>query len=136
MTDGSAARITGLDHVQLAIPAGGEPDARRFYGNLLGLEDLPKPTALAGRGGCWFGGDGLDLHLGIEEPFTPARKAHVALLVADLPAMRARLAAAGVTLTDDEADIGVERCYALDPFGNRLELIADSDRGFSRRARP
>jgi catechol 2,3-dioxygenase-like lactoylglutathione lyase family enzyme len=136
MTDGPAARITGLDHVQLAIPAGGEPDARRFYGNLLGLEELAKPTALAGRGGCWFSGEGLDLHLGVEEPFMPAGKAHVALLVADLPAMRARLEAAGVTLTDDEADIGVIRCYALDPFGNRLELIADSDRGFSRRARP
>lgn len=124
--------IRGLDHVQVAMPAGGEAEARAFYGGLLGMRELQKPGPLAARGGCWFEAPGAQLHLGVAEPFAPARKAHPALLVADLDALVGRLRAAGVALSDDDADLGRRRVYAADPFGNRLELIADGD-GFSQR---
>jgi catechol 2,3-dioxygenase-like lactoylglutathione lyase family enzyme len=125
-------RIVGLDHLQLAMPAGGEPEARAFYGQLLGLTEIAKPTPLAARGGCWFAGAGLQLHLGVELPFAPARKAHPAFLVADLEACRERLLAAGVPLTPDDTLPHVRRFYVADPFGNRIEFIQDGD-GFSRR---
>ena len=127
------ARLVGLDHVQLAIPAGGEDEGRRFYGSLLGLAEVPKPAPLAGRGGCWFVGPGVAIHLGVESDFRPARKAHVALLVDDLEGLRSALGAAGVTTKDDDAPIGVRRFYALDPFGNRLELVDRRDAGFTER---
>jgi catechol 2,3-dioxygenase-like lactoylglutathione lyase family enzyme len=127
------ARLTGIDHVQLAIPAGGEADARAFYGGLLGLAEVPKPAALTGRGGCWFAAPGVAIHLGVEEPFAPARKAHVALLVEDLGALRATLEGASVEIRDDPADIGVRRFHAFDPFGNRLELVDVLDGGFTTR---
>lgn len=123
--------IVGLDHVQIAIPVGGEDAARRYYGDLLGLTEIPKPAALGDRGGCWFAGDGVAIHLGAETNFRPARKAHVALLASDLDALRRVLDAAGVTTRDDDATIGVRRFYADDPFGNRLELIDLRDGGFS-----
>ena len=128
------ARLVGLDHVQLAIPAGGEDEARRFYGSLLGLTEVPKPAPLAGRGGCWFVGPGVAVHLGVEEDFRPARKAHVALLVDDLEGLRSALDAAGTETKDDDAPIGVRRFYAFDPFGNRLELVDRRDAGFTDRA--
>lgn len=127
------AEIVGLDHVQLAIPAGGEDEARRFYGSLLGLTEVPKPPALSGRGGCWFVGPGTALHLGADSEFRPARKAHVALLVDDLHALRASLGEAGVMTTDDDAAAGVRRFYAFDPFGNGLELVDRRDAGFTDR---
>lgn len=137
------ARITGLDHVQIAMPAGGEDAARAFYGGLLGLVEVPKPAALATRGGCWFvgagtvagGGTGVSIHLGEEADFRPARKAHVALLVDDLVGLRAALEGAGVTVGDDPAEIGVRRFHAFDPFGNRLELVDRRDAGFTARSR-
>ncbi len=116
-------RVTGLDHVQLAMPAGGEGKARAFYAGLLGLREVAKPPELAGRGGCWFEGPGLALHLGVEAPFSPARKAHPALFVADLDAAARALAAAGVAFAPDAALPGVRRGYTHDPFGNRIELI-------------
>ena len=128
------ARLVGLDHVQLAIPAGGEDGARRFYGSLLGLTEVPKPAPLAGRGGCWFVGPGVAVHLGVEEDFRPARKAHVALLVDDLEGLRSTLDAAGTETKDDDAPIGVRRFYAFDPFGNRLELVDRRNAGFTDRA--
>jgi catechol 2,3-dioxygenase-like lactoylglutathione lyase family enzyme len=127
--------IQGLDHVQLAMPAGGEAAARSFYRDLLGLRELPKPPELAGRGGCWFGGDGVTIHLGVEEPFVPARKAHPGLLVADLGLAVAGLRSAGAAVVDDESGLPVRRCYTADPFGNRIELIDVRDGGFSDRAR-
>lgn len=130
------AEIVGLDHVQVAIPTGGEDEARRFYGSLLGLTEVPKPAALAGRGGCWFVGAGVALHLGIEADFRPAHKSHVALLVDVLDGLRSTLEAAGVTTEDDDAKIGVRRFYAFDPFGNRLELIDRRDAGFTERGTP
>lgn len=123
--------LLGLDHIQLTIPAGGEEAARQFYGELLGLTEIPKPAPLAARGGCWFGGAGLQLHLGVEEPFAPARKAHPAFLVSHLAALRERLALAGVAIVPDESVPNVRRFYASDPFGNRLEFIQDGD-GFSQ----
>ena len=125
--------LTGIDHVQLAIPAGGEEQARSFYGGLLGLSEVAKPTALAGRGGCWFAGPGVSIHLGVEDPFVPARKAHVALLVDDLVALRQALHGAGVEIRIDDADIGVRRFHAFDPFGNRLEFVDARDGGFTTR---
>jgi catechol 2,3-dioxygenase-like lactoylglutathione lyase family enzyme len=119
--------ITGLDHVQLAAPPGCEAAARAFYGGLLGLRELPKPAALAARGGVWFAlGERHQLHIGVEEPFAPARKAHPALAVApgDLDALAARLAGAGVEVAWDGAIPGVRRCHVADPWGNRLELVA------------
>lgn len=127
----SSSSVVGLDHVQLAMPAGEEESARAFYAGLLGLSELPKPTQLVARGGCWFAGFGSQLHLGVEEDFRPARKAHPALLVADLERLRATLAAAGVQTTPDTTVPGVRRFYAPDPFGNRLEFIQDGD-GFNQ----
>jgi catechol 2,3-dioxygenase-like lactoylglutathione lyase family enzyme len=126
-------RLAGIDHVQLAIPEGGEDAARAFYGALLGLPEVPKPPALAARGGCWFAAPGVAIHLGVETPFTPARKAHVALLVDDLDGLRNRLATVGASITDDPADIGVRRFHAVDPFGNRLEFVDARDGGFTTR---
>jgi catechol 2,3-dioxygenase-like lactoylglutathione lyase family enzyme len=95
-----AARISGLDHVQLSMPPGGEDAARAFYGALLGLTEVPKPPVLAVRGGCWFVGSGVAIHLGVETDFRPARKAHVALVVDDLGGLRAALEAAGANTVD------------------------------------
>jgi catechol 2,3-dioxygenase-like lactoylglutathione lyase family enzyme len=116
-------RLRAIDHVQLAMPAGGEAEARGFYGKLLGLPEKPKPAALAARGGVWFEQPGLKIHLGVEKDFRPARKAHAALLVEDLPALAERLRAAGCPVVDDEPLPGHRRFYTEDPFGNRLELL-------------
>lgn len=115
--------VLGLDHVQLAMPAGGEAEARAFYSGLLGLEEIPKPTALAGRGGCWFRVGPVELHLGVEAGFRPALKAHPALVVSDLAALRGRLEAGAAPLSDDAPLAGRERVFTADPFGNRIELI-------------
>ncbi|MDX6452130.1 MAG: hypothetical protein QOH16_2179 [Gaiellaceae bacterium] len=114
--------VTGIDHVQVAAPAGCEAEARAFYGDLLGMEELPKPAALAARGGCWFAAGAQELHVGVEDPFTPARKAHPGLIVTDLDALVERLAAAGLDVSWDEAIRGTRRFHTSDPFGNRLEL--------------
>src|SRR4051794_9161857 len=108
-----------LDHVQLAAPPGCEPEARRFYGELLGLEELPKPEALAGRGGVWFALGEQQLHIGVEDPFAPAKKAHPAFRVDDLDGLARRLG----DVKWDDAIPGQRRFYAADPFGNRLEFL-------------
>ena len=114
--------VIGIDHVQVAAPPGCEAEARAFYGGLLGLEELPKPEPLRARGGVWFRAGAQELHVGVEEPFAPARKAHPGLVVDDLEALETRLAAAGVALVRD-ATLGVAaRGHVADPFGNRLEL--------------
>lgn len=115
--------IKGLDHLQIAIPAGGEEAARDFYGRLLGFSEVVKPPALEGRGGCWFAAPAVAIHLGVEEPFQPAAKAHPAFLVEDLSALRNRLEEAGFEVIEDGALPGVMRFYSNDPFGNRLEFI-------------
>ena len=119
-------KVSALDHVQLAMPKGGEDEARRFYRDGLGIEEQPKPPHLAVRGGCWFERGALKVHLGVEADFVPARKAHPAFRVEDLPALKARLAAAGYRLKDDEPLEGYDRIYVDDPFGNRIELMEPS----------
>ena len=99
--------------------------ARAFYGDLLGMEELPKPAALAGRGGVWFQAGAQELHIGVEESFTPARKAHPGLVVSDLTALRQRLDAAGLDYEDNNAIPNTDRLFVHDPFGNRLELRGD-----------
>jgi catechol 2,3-dioxygenase-like lactoylglutathione lyase family enzyme len=117
-------RILRLDHIQLAMPPGREAEARRFYAGLLGLREVAKPAALAGRGGAWFEGEGgLRLHLGVEREFRPARKAHPAFLVEDLAGLLAALAAAGCEVLEDAPLEGFERRFTSDPFGNRVELL-------------
>lgn len=112
-----------IDHVQLAMPPGGEQSARGFYSDVLGLPEKPKPPNLAKRGGCWFESDAVKIHLGVEPGFRPAKKAHPALLVTDLPSLVRRMSEAGVEIVDDEPLEGYDRVYAYDPFGNRLELL-------------
>jgi catechol 2,3-dioxygenase-like lactoylglutathione lyase family enzyme len=123
--------VVGLDHVQLAMPTGEEALARLFYGGVLGLQEVRKPRQLARRGGAWFVGPGLAVHLGVEEPFRPATKAHPALVVRDLDHARERLAAHGVAIEDDPSGLAVRRCYVADPFGNRIELVDARDAGFT-----
>lgn len=125
--------VLGIDHVQIAIPVRGEPEARRFYGEVLGLREVAKPDTLASRGGCWFvGPGGTAIHLGVADRFIAAGKAHICLIVADLGAARQVLAAADAPILEDTA-AGLDRCYTADPFGNRIELVDASDAGFSDR---
>jgi catechol 2,3-dioxygenase-like lactoylglutathione lyase family enzyme len=114
--------VLGIDHVQVAAPPGCEDEARAFYGGVLGMEELLKPEAIRGRGGCWFKAGAQELHLGVEEPFAPARKAHPGLVVSDLDAIRSRLAGAGTAWEDDGKIAGVDRLFVWDPFGKRLEV--------------
>ena len=116
-------RVRHLHHVQLAMPAGREADARAFYLGLLGIPEKPKPRHLAVRGGCWFESGELRLHLGVEQDFTAARKAHPALLVDDLKVLVATLEDAGYRVVEDQPLEGYERRYVDDPFGNRIELM-------------
>jgi catechol 2,3-dioxygenase-like lactoylglutathione lyase family enzyme len=115
--------VIDLDHVQLAMPAGQEETARAFYCGVLGLTEEEKPANLATRGGAWFRGGALRLHLGVDPDFRPARKAHPALLVRGLPELAARCRAAGFPPMTDEPLEGFDRVYVLDPFGNRIELL-------------
>src|SRR6476659_5975006 len=101
--------VIAVDHVQLAMPAGGEDAARAFYAGVLGLTEQTKPPLLAARGGCWFEDGPVKLHLGVEDDFRPARKAHPALLVRDLPALVVRLREAGVEVVDDDLLPGYAR---------------------------
>jgi catechol 2,3-dioxygenase-like lactoylglutathione lyase family enzyme len=115
--------IRGIDHVQLAMPAGGEERARAFYATLLGIPEVAKPAHLAVRGGCWFELGSVRLHLGVEQDFRPARKAHPALVVDDLRALESVLNAAGHPTRAGEPLAGWRRADVHDPFGNRIELM-------------
>jgi catechol 2,3-dioxygenase-like lactoylglutathione lyase family enzyme len=115
--------VFALHHVQVAIPTGGEERARRFYGEVLGLEEIPKPPALTARGGLWFRGGDLEIHLGVDEPFLPAKKAHPGILTDELDSVRARFVDAGVETHPDGLFPGFDRFYVDDCFGNRLEFL-------------
>lgn len=115
--------LSQLHHVQLAIPPGGEERCRAFWGGVLGMDELEKPPVLAARGGCWFRGGGIEVHLGVEQEFAAARKAHPGILVRNLSELAETFAAAGVEATWDGEFPGHDRFYAADPFGNRLEFL-------------
>lgn len=115
--------FSGLHHVQLAIPEGSEAQAREFYGGVLGMVELDKPPVLAARGGCWFRSGGWEIHLGVERPFAPAKKAHPGVLVNDLDLLEQRLRSAGVEVERDINFPGHRRFYSSDPYGNRLEFL-------------
>ena len=116
--------LAGIDHVQLAAPPGCEAEARRFFGEVLGLEELEKPEPLRARGGVWFRVGLQQLHVGVEHHFTPARKAHPAFSVTNYDELLARLDAAGARVEPDNSIPGLRRCFVLDPWENRLELVA------------
>lgn len=116
-------RITGIDHVQLAMPAGQEEIAREFYARTLGIPEVPKPPELAKRGGAWFEDGPVKIHLGVEADFRPARKAHPALIVRDLPALLATLRSKGHEIVPADGVDGYVRVHVFDPFGNRIELM-------------
>jgi catechol 2,3-dioxygenase-like lactoylglutathione lyase family enzyme len=116
-------QIKGIEHVQLAMPPGKEAEARRFYAGVLGIPEAPKPPKLAQRGGCWFIRGALKVHLGVEDDFHPARKAHPAFLVEDLSRLKTLLAEAGYCSRTEESLEGYDRIYVKDPFGNRIELL-------------
>ncbi len=118
-----SVRICSLDHVQLAMPAGGEDDARGFYCGVLGLAEVAKPPHLAARGGCWFASEGVKIHLGVEPEFRPATKAHPALRVSGLAELLERCRRSGYRVVDDEPRDGYRRAYLADPFGNRIEVM-------------
>ncbi|GAB3260659.1 VOC family protein [Alteromonas gracilis] len=123
----SAATFSGLHHVQLAIPAGAEDRCREFWGGVLGFEEVQKPPVLAARGGCWFRGGGLEVHLGVESDFRAAAKAHPGILVADIDAVADRLVEHGIEPSWDDDFPGMRRFYAADPLGNRLEFLQPRD---------
>lgn len=120
--------VLGLEHVNLLIPEGREAEGRAFYGDLVGLPEIPKPEGLLSTGGCWFGLGAQALHLGTVTPFLAADKAHIAFSVEDLAAAQAHFEAAGVEIRPDSRVPHVRRFYVSDPFGNRLEFIQDGDR--------
>lgn len=119
--------VTGLDHVQLAIPPGGEAAARGFFGTLLVMWEKTKPEPLASRGGCWFRAGAAILHLGVEKEFAPQRKAHPAFRVQDIDAVARKLKEGGHAVAWDDSLPGRRRFYTSDPFGNRIELIREGD---------
>lgn len=121
-SDGSM-HIKQIEHVQLAMPSGKEAEARAFYEGVLGIPEVPKPANLAKRGGCWFVRGTLKVHLGVENDFHPARKAHPAFLVEDLAVLKTLIEAAGYEVQTDEPLEGYNRIYVEDPFGNRIELM-------------
>lgn len=116
--------FASIAHVQLAMPSGEEERAREFYSGLLGMKEIPKPAELARRGGCWFESGTVQIHLGVEANFRPAKKAHPALRCADYAAMLTHLQTAGVSVEEPNDSPGVRRCHIYDPFGNRIELVS------------
>ncbi|MCM3573556.1 MULTISPECIES: VOC family protein [Mesobacillus] len=116
-------KFKAVDHVQLAAPKGSEEQARRFFGELLGFEEIEKPAELKKRGGAWFKFGLCQIHVGIEEPFIPARKAHPAFEIEDIEGLKQHLSSSGVDFTEDDNLPGANRIYVNDPFGNRIELL-------------
>lgn len=117
-------KILSIEHVQLAMPAGEEEKARAFYTGLLKFTEIPKPPELATRGGAWFHSGSVQLHLGVEADFRPARKAHPAFLVENLDLLIAAIQTAGYETDPSQPPLeGYKRVHIFDPFGNRIELM-------------
>lgn len=112
-----------IDHVQLAAPKGSESRARTFYGEILGFTEVEKPELLKKRGGVWFAFGSYQIHIGIEEPFAPAKKAHPAFQIKNLDALKAHLSKSDVSFVVDIDLPGADRIYVHDPFGNRIEIL-------------
>lgn len=123
MVDDLSFSFKGLHHINLTIPAGGEDQSRSFWGSILGMTELEKPPVLAARGGCWFRGGGLEVHLGVSKDFSPIRNAHPGILVTALVAFAEHLQAHSVPVTWDGNFPEFHRFYSEDPFGNRLEFL-------------
>jgi catechol 2,3-dioxygenase-like lactoylglutathione lyase family enzyme len=123
MVQDQAMTFEGLHHMQLAMPSGEEAAAREFFAGVLGMVEIEKPPVLAARGGAWFRSGGVELHLGVEADFQPARKGHPGMLVTDLDDVVDRLGRAGQDVHWDSDFPGFRRVYAQDPFGNRLEFL-------------
>ncbi|MEW2136745.1 VOC family protein [Streptomyces sp. NPDC005409] len=119
--------LSAVDHVQLAAPPGSEERLRAYYTDVLGMTEIPKPPVLAARGGCWFAAGPVQLHLGVEEDFRPARKAHPGLRVTGIQAYASRLRERGATVVWDDDLPGHDRFYSEDPVGNRLEFLEPRD---------
>ncbi|TDU77789.1 VOC family protein [Streptomyces sp. KS 21] len=117
--------LTAVDHVQLAAPPGSEDRLRAYYTHVLGMSEVPKPPVLAARGGCWFAAGPVQLHLGVEEDFRPARKAHPGLRVTGIEAYAARLEERGAEVVWDDDLPGYRRFYSEDPVGNRIEFLEE-----------
>lgn len=117
--------IGKIDHVQVAAPRESEEQAQKFYGTLLGMKEIEKPGSLKARGGVWFEFGNFQLHVGVEEPFLPAKKAHPAFVVNGFEALRNHLKDQGIEVKMDDAIPGVERFFVFDPFGNRLEFLKE-----------
>jgi catechol 2,3-dioxygenase-like lactoylglutathione lyase family enzyme len=115
--------VLAIDHVQLAMPPGQEDRARAFYTGVLGIPEIPKPAELAARGGVWFERGALRVHLGVEQDFRPAKKAHPGLRVRDLDALVARCRDAGYPVTEADPREASRQAFVYDPFGNRIELV-------------
>lgn len=116
--------LTGIDHLQIAAPPNSEEEARRFYRELLGMDEIPKPASLQGRGGCWFQCGAHEVHIGIQQDFVAATKAHPGFTVNALEPLKLRLEKAGYTVKEDAPIAGRARFFTNDPFGNRLEFLA------------
>lgn len=115
--------VISIDHIQLAMPKGREDEARAFYHNILGVPEVPKPAELSGRGGAWFERGTVKIHLGVEDNFRPAKKAHPALIISNLDELVSSLRSQGYEIVYDKSLLNVERAFTHDPFGNRVELI-------------
>ena len=115
--------IIGIDHIQLAAPIGSEEEARKFYSELLGMNELPKPDELKSRGGCWFQCGSQEVHIGIQDDFTPAKKAHPAFTVKNLELLKSRLIEFGYVINEETPIEGRSRFFTDDPFNNRIEFI-------------
>ncbi|MFC5601824.1 VOC family protein [Sporosarcina koreensis] len=115
--------LTGIDHIQIAAPPQSEEQAREFYGNLLGMEEIPKPENLQARGGCWFKCGAQEVHIGVQADFTPAKKAHPGFTVHALEQLKSRLETAGFEISEEPPIAGRARFFTHDPFGNRIEFL-------------
>lgn len=122
--------IEKIDHVQVAAPKGCEGEARKFYGTILGMQEIEKPEPLKARGGLWFEFGNSQLHIGVEEPFVPAKKAHPAFVVKGFEELHLYLEKSGIEVKDDTSIPGSSRFFISDPFGNRLEFLKE---GFSEK---
>jgi len=125
--------VLGLDHIQIAIPEGGEALARHFYGGVPQLEEVEKPVALRAYGGVWLQAGAIGVHLGVDADFRPQLKAHPGLIVAALDDMLERARSLGLKTSDPDRFLAWRRAYVFDPFGNRLELLEAAGAGSSPR---